>query len=27
MLVSMGDCSNGGSLSLSDFNGSASTSW
>jgi hypothetical protein len=27
ILVSMGDCSNGGSLSLSDFNGSASTSW
>jgi hypothetical protein len=27
MLVSMGDCSNGGTLSLTDFNGSASTSW
>jgi hypothetical protein len=27
MLVSMGDCLTGGTLSLSDFNGSASTSW
>jgi hypothetical protein len=27
MFVSMGDCLNGGTLSLTDFNGTASTSW